>query len=152
MCLAVFKVLYMYRLIKSPSRPFGDEESEIKRLKQLAQIMIMSTPFTLRSGLIWSMNSVVILPSHAAGQRRSLDDKQPLTGGCGHHQAPSSHFSALPSSVVVPSPGVSAENLPLTRPIKIVVGHHSYQRTHLHRVVVFFFFFCQKSQNFISLA
>lgn len=95
-------------------------------------------PFTLRSGLIWSMNSVVLLPSHAAGQRRSLDGKQPLTGGCGRHQAPSSHFSALPSSAGVPSPGVSTENLPLPRPIKMVVGHHPYQRTHLHRVVFFF--------------
>ena len=82
------------------------------------------------------MNSTVILPSRAAGRRRSLDDKEPLTGGCCCHQTPS-YFSALPSSVGVPSPGVSAENLPLPRPIEMVVAHHPYQRTHLHQVVFF---------------
>ena len=81
------------------------------------------------------MNSTVILPSRAAGQRRSLDDKEPLTGDCCRHQAPSSRFSALPSSVGVPSPGVSAENLPLLRQVEMAVGHYPYQRTPLHQLV-----------------
>ena len=94
----------------------------------------MSIPFTLRSGLIWPMNSMVSLPTHTAGQR-SLDDKWPLKGAAATTRLrfPLSPF--LSSALLCwgsPLPGVWAEILPFPGPMERDPYPSPYQ--------VFFFF------------
>lgn len=97
----------------------------------------MSTPFLLRSGLIWPMNSMVSLPTHTAGQR-SLDDKWPLKGAAVTTRLRFPPSPSLSSALLCwgsPLPGVQAEILPFPGPMERDPYSSPYQ--------VFFFFFAR---------